>query len=66
MARVVWLYYVSKFVEFLDTYFFIARKKFSNVSALQVTHHGIMPVFGYLLCRWLPGGHVRLLKRFDI
>ena len=20
-------------------------------------HHGIMPIFGWTLCRWLPGGH---------
>ena len=76
MARAVWIYFLSKFTEFLDTFFFIARKKFANVSALQVSkhvfsvsaapssipfpqviHHGIMPVFAYCQCRWLPGGH---------
>ncbi|TRY62206.1 hypothetical protein TCAL_01455 [Tigriopus californicus] len=57
MARIVWIYYLSKFVEFLDTFFFIARKKFSHVSVLQVVHHSIMPIFAYCLCRWLPGGH---------
>ena len=24
---------------------------------LQVIHHGIMPLFGFALTRWLPGGH---------
>jgi len=36
MAAVTHFYYLSKFVEFADTFFFIARKKFGNVSALQV------------------------------
>lgn len=55
MARIVWIYFMTKFVEFFDTFFFIARKKFAHVSALQVIHHGIMPVFSYCLTRWLPG-----------
>lgn len=57
MARIVYIYAMSKFVEFFDTFFFIARKKFSHVSALQVTHHGIMPIFAFCLTRWVPGGH---------
>ena len=57
MARICHLYFLSKFVEFADTFFFIARKKFRNVSRLQLIHHGIMPIMGYVLTRWLPGGH---------
>ena len=41
MARAVWIYYLSKFTEFLDTFFFIGKKKFSHVSALQVRAFGI-------------------------
>jgi hypothetical protein len=36
MAICCWLYYMSKFTEFADTFFFIARKKFAHVSMLQV------------------------------
>ena len=36
MAVVCWLYFASKFTEFADTFFFIARKKFAHVSVLQV------------------------------
>nr|UZZ64689.1 fatty acid elongase elovl1e [Platychelipus littoralis] len=57
MARITWIYFLSKFLEFCDTFFFLARKKFAHVSALQVTHHGIMPIFGYIMTRWYPGGH---------
>lgn len=56
MAKVVWIYYLSKFFEFFDTLFFILRKKFGHVSILHVTHHGIMPIFSYAVTRWLPGG----------
>jgi elongation of very long chain fatty acids protein 7 len=57
MAAATWLYFISKFIEFADTFFFIARKKFTHVSNLQVIHHGLMPIFSYMLVRWLPGGH---------
>nr|APH81341.1 elongase2 [Paracyclopina nana] len=57
MARASYLYFLTKFVEFADTFFFIARKKFTHVSKLQLLHHGLMPIFSYMLVRWLPGGH---------
>lgn len=43
------MYYISKFTEFFDTFFFIARKRFDQVSTLHVIHHGIMPFSGELL-----------------
>nr|WDS84444.1 elongation of very long chain fatty acids protein 3 [Apocyclops royi] len=57
MLHCVWVYYLSKFSEFLDTFFFIARKKFRQVSLLHVYHHGIMPINAWLGVRFLPGGH---------
>uniref|UniRef100_A0A0A9W4J9 Elongation of very long chain fatty acids protein n=1 Tax=Lygus hesperus TaxID=30085 RepID=A0A0A9W4J9_LYGHE len=41
MARVVWWYYFSKFIEFLDTIFFVMRKKDNQISTLHVIHHAI-------------------------
>merc|ERR1719219_1294308 len=32
MARVTHLYFLTKFIEFADTFFFIARKKFTHVN----------------------------------
>jgi elongation of very long chain fatty acids protein 7 len=46
MARTTWLYYISKFTEFFDTFFFVMRKRYDQVSTLHVIHHGIMPVSG--------------------
>jgi len=57
MTRVCWLYFLGKFLEFLDTFFFLARKKFEHVSSLQIIHHSVMPLYGYVMVRWLPGGH---------
>ena len=57
MTRACWLYFLGKFLEFSDTFFFLARKKFDHVSYLQVIHHSIMPIYGYVMVRWLPGGH---------
>lgn len=34
-----------------------ARKKTDNVSTLHVIHHGIMPLFAWQACRFVPGGH---------
>merc|ERR1719322_1436113 len=43
MTHVAYVYYLSKFSEFIDTFAFVARKKFSHVSTLHVIHHGVMP-----------------------
>jgi len=56
MARIVWWYFISKFVEFLDTIFFIMRKKYEQVSALHVIHHGIMPFSVWWVAKYTPGG----------
>ena len=57
MAAVIHIYYLSKPLEFLDTIFFVATKKFRNVSKLQVIHHAVMPFFTFCLVRWLPNGN---------
>lgn len=44
MASFAWYYYVTKFIEFADTLFFVMRKKFDHISTLHVVHHGIMPM----------------------
>nr|UZZ64685.1 fatty acid elongase elovl1a [Platychelipus littoralis] len=57
MAFVCWMYYMSKFTEFFDTFCFVARKKYSHVSLLHVVHHGIMPLSVWPGARFVPGGH---------
>ena len=42
-ADITWWYFLSKFIDYLDSFFFVLRKKFSHLSTLHVVHHGIMP-----------------------
>lgn len=54
-------YYFSKFIDFLDTVFFVLHKKYEHVSLLHVIHHSVMPVSMYFGVRYIPGGHATLL-----
>ncbi|XP_039614652.1 elongation of very long chain fatty acids protein 7a isoform X1 [Polypterus senegalus] len=56
MAWTCWLYYFSKFIELLDTVFFVLRKKNSQISFLHVYHHSIMPYTWWFGVRFAPGG----------
>lgn len=56
IASALWWYYISKGVEFLDTVFFILRKKFNQVSFLHVYHHCTMFILWWIGIKWVPGG----------
>ncbi|XP_051985371.1 elongation of very long chain fatty acids protein 1-like [Xyrauchen texanus] len=43
MVRAAWLFYFSKYVELLDTVFFVLRKKHNQVTFLHIFHHSILP-----------------------
>ncbi|XP_071376895.1 elongation of very long chain fatty acids protein 1a [Centroberyx affinis] len=43
MIRVAWIFYFSKYIELLDTVFFVLRKKHSQITFLHVFHHSFMP-----------------------
>lgn len=47
-------YYCSKFLDWLDTFFFALRKKNSHISFLHLYHHSVVPSFGYLMLRINP------------
>jgi len=51
-----WWYFFSKFIDFLDTIFFILRKKFSQVSTLHVIHHSTLPFLSWWGPRFVGGG----------
>ena len=61
IAHVCWWYYFSKFIEFLDTIFFLLRKKDNQITNLHVIHHSVMPVHGWLGAKFAPGGHLTFL-----
>ena len=41
--NLAWIFYISKFIDFADSIFFVLKKKFTHLSFLHVFHHGIMP-----------------------
>jgi len=57
VAQATWLYFLNKYSDYCDTFFFIARKKFDQVTTLHVYHHAIMPLYTFFHVRWSPGGH---------
>lgn len=56
MVWACYVFYLSKYVELLDTIFFILRKKFHLITFLHVFHHAIMPCSWWLGVKFTPGG----------
>lgn len=56
VARVLWWYYFSKLIEFLDTIFFVLRKKTSQITFLHVYHHASMFNIWWCVLNWIPCG----------
>uniref|UniRef100_A0A8D8SG94 Elongation of very long chain fatty acids protein n=4 Tax=Cacopsylla melanoneura TaxID=428564 RepID=A0A8D8SG94_9HEMI len=53
----IWLYYMAKIIDLLDTVFFVLRKKFKQASFLHVYHHTGMILAGLIGTRYVTGGH---------
>uniref|UniRef100_A0A673XFW6 Elongation of very long chain fatty acids protein 1 n=4 Tax=Salmoninae TaxID=504568 RepID=A0A673XFW6_SALTR len=56
MVRVAWLFLFSKFIELLDTVFFVLRKKHGQITFLHVFHHSFMPWTWWWGVSFAPGG----------
>jgi len=57
MAKILWFCIINRYIELLDTFFFVARKKNSQVTFLHVYHHAVVPLLVYSQARWYPNGH---------
>ncbi|XP_054654273.1 elongation of very long chain fatty acids protein 5 [Dunckerocampus dactyliophorus] len=57
VMNVLWWYYFSKFIEFMDTIFFILRKNNHQITFLHVYHHTSMLNIWWFVMNWLPCGH---------
>jgi len=55
--NLAWIFYISKFIDFADSIFFVLKKKFTHLSFLHVFHHGIMPFQTWWGPRFVGGGH---------
>ncbi|XP_057178261.1 elongation of very long chain fatty acids protein 2 [Triplophysa rosa] len=56
VAKVLWWYYFSKLIEFLDTIFIVLRKKNIQISLLHVYHHASMFNIWWCVLNWIPCG----------
>ena len=54
-ANAVYLYYIIKITDLIDTIFFILRKKNNQATFLHVYHHAIMVILTYLVLKLVPG-----------
>ncbi|XP_045608804.1 very long chain fatty acid elongase 7 [Procambarus clarkii] len=57
MMHCAYWYHFSKYVDFIDTIFFVLHKKYVHISLLHMTHHGLMPISTWYGVRYHPGGH---------
>ena len=56
-AGAVWWVFISKFVEMLDTFFFIAKGNYRQLSFLHVYHHSTIFPLWWLGIKYVPGGN---------
>nr|DBA17767.1 TPA: hypothetical protein GDO54_016090 [Pyxicephalus adspersus] len=56
MVRVAWLFLFSKFIELLDTVFFVVRKKNEQITFLHIFHHSVLPWSWWWGVKFGPGG----------
>ncbi|XP_075679920.1 very long chain fatty acid elongase AAEL008004-like [Dermatophagoides pteronyssinus] len=57
LLNLSWWLMILKMVEFLDTIFFVLRKKSKQISALHVTHHSLVPWGIWIGLKFGAGGH---------
>ena len=59
VAKALWWFYFSKLLEFMDTFFFILRKKNGQISFLHVYHHATMFPLWWIGIKWVAGGQCK-------
>nr|BBL33560.1 elongation of very long chain fatty acids protein 5 [Gymnachirus melas] len=57
IINVLWWYYFSKLIEFMDTFFFILRKNNHQLTFLHIYHHASMLNIWWFVMNWIPCGH---------
>ncbi|XP_076140238.1 very long chain fatty acid elongase 7-like [Alosa pseudoharengus] len=56
MAQTCWLYYFSKFIEMLDTIFFVIQKKTVQLTFLHIYHHIVAAYTWWFVVKFAEGG----------
>lgn len=63
MAGAVWLYFIAKVVELLDTVFFVLRKRTRQITFLHLYHHTMMPICSFVGVKYMAGESTEKEKR---
>jgi elongation of very long chain fatty acids protein 4 len=56
IAGGIWWFYFSKFIEMLDSVFFILKGNYNQLSFLHVYHHSSIFIWFWLVTKFIPGG----------
>jgi GNS1/SUR4 family len=56
MARIIWIYYCSKVVEFVDTCIMALKKNYHQITFLHVYHHASIFAVWWVITYYTPGG----------
>jgi hypothetical protein len=56
LANIVWIFYLSKSYEFVDTLIMIYTEKWKQVSFLHVYHHSTIFAIWWIIAKYAPGG----------
>jgi len=57
ILSISWWFYLSKFIDFFDSIFFVLRKKYDHLSPLHVIHHSTLPFFSWFGPKYAGGGN---------
>lgn len=57
VVRAAFLFWATKIIEFSDTFMFVARKKYGQITFLHVFHHFAVPLSVWFGVKVAPGGH---------
>jgi hypothetical protein len=56
MARILWIFYASKILEFIDTILIVLKKNDSQLSFLHIYHHSTIFAIWWAVIYFAPGG----------
>jgi hypothetical protein len=65
ILMVGYCFYISKLIDFLDTVFFVLRKKNNQITFLHLYHHTIMPLSVWSVFRFICGGQASFPTTFN-
>jgi hypothetical protein len=56
LSKIIWIFYVSKIVEFADTWIMVLKKNNHQISFLHMYHHATIFPIWWWICFSFPGG----------